>query len=200
MAGGSRWANIGRRARAVEARRSASKQPRERGGRVHARFEGYGPGGAAVLIECMTDDPSGLGIAVRRAFAEHGGRIGARGSVSYLFNSVGLMAYPPGSDGRRLTRAAFAAGAEDVVTNDDTSVEVLTDPLDFKTVASRLSEQALAPVVAEITWRAASAVELSGEAAAEMLRLLAALEALGTGCEVYSNADIAAEETSQPKS
>jgi transcriptional/translational regulatory protein YebC/TACO1 len=146
------------------------------------------------MIDCVTDDRATLGVAVRRAFADHGGQVGAVGSVSYLFNSVGLMAFPPGADARRLTRAALAAGAEDVVTNDDTSVEVLTDPLDFAAVRARLSGQGLAPAVTEITWRAASTLELSGEAAGEMLKLLTALEALNGGCEVYSNVDIAAEE------
>jgi transcriptional/translational regulatory protein YebC/TACO1 len=146
------------------------------------------------MIDCLTDDPHGLSVAVRRAFAEHSGQIGAAGSVSYLFNSVGLAAYPPGIDTRRLARAALAAGAEDVVTNDDTSVEVLTDPLDFPAVTSRLSEQGLAPVVAEITWRAASALDLSGEEARDVLRLLEVLEGLEEGCEVYSNVEIAAED------
>jgi transcriptional/translational regulatory protein YebC/TACO1 len=131
---------------------------------------------------------------VRRLFADHGGHIGAAGSVSYLFNNVGLMAYPPGIDARRLARAALAAGAEDVVTNDDTSVEVLTDPIDFVAVHAVLSGQGLAPAVAEVTWRAASVLELSGEAAVEMLRLLEALEDLRGGCRVYSNAEIAAAE------
>jgi len=146
------------------------------------------------MLDCPSEDRSHCGVAVRRVFAEHGGHIGAVGSVSYLFNNVGLMAYPPGIDIRRLTGAALAAGAEDVVTNDDTSVEVLTDPLDFVAVGARLSEQGLAPAFAEITWRAASALELSGEAAAEMLRLLEALEALPGRCEVYSNAEIVVDE------
>ena len=194
MAGRSRWANIRRRAQALEARRAAASARPEREGLARVRFEGYGPGGPAVMLDCLTDDRSRLGAAVRRAFAEHGGRIGAAGSVSYLFNSVGLMAFPPGIDAPRLTRLAIAAGAEDVVTNDDTSVEVLTDPLDFAAVIVRLSEQGLPPVVAEITWRAASALELSGAAAGEMLQLLAALEGLEGGCEVYSDAEIAAED------
>lgn len=194
MAGRSRWANIRRRTRALEARRAAGSTSRDREGLAPARFEGYGPGGAAVMLDCLTDDPSRLGSAVRRAFAEHGGRVGAAGSVSYLFNSVGLIAFRPGIDARRVMRAALAAGAEDVLTNDDTSVEVLTDPLDFAAVIARLSEQGLAPVVAEITWRAASTLELSGAAAGEMLQLLAALEGLNGGCEVYSNVEIAAED------
>jgi transcriptional/translational regulatory protein YebC/TACO1 len=194
MAGRSRWANIRRRAQALEARRAGGGTRRDPEGLAPVRFEGYGPGGAAVMLGCLTDDCSQLDAAVRRAFAEHGGQIGAAGSVSYLFNSVGLIAYPPGIDARRVMRAALAAGAEDVVTNDDTSVEVLTDPLDFAAVVARLSEQGLAPGVAEITWRAASALELSGEAAGEMLQLLAALEGLAGGCEVYSNVEIAAED------
>lgn len=181
MAGRNRWCNIRRCARAPAAGRENL---------ASIRFEGYGPGGAAVMLDCPSEDRGSCGVAVRRVFAEHGGHIGAVGSVSYLFNNVGLMAYPPGIDTRRLTRAALAAGAEDVVTNDDTSVEVLTDPLDFIAVGARLSDQGLAPAFAEITWRAASGLELSGEEAAEMLRLLEALEALPGRCEVYSNAEI----------
>jgi transcriptional/translational regulatory protein YebC/TACO1 len=146
------------------------------------------------MLDCLSEDRNRFAAAVRRVFAEHGGYIGAAGSVSYLFNNVGLMAYAPGIDARRLLRMALAAGAEDVVIHDDTSVEVLTDPLDFAAVKERLSEQGLAPAVAEVTWRAASELELSGEAAVQMLRLLEALKALPGGCEVYSNADLAADE------
>jgi transcriptional/translational regulatory protein YebC/TACO1 len=194
MAGRNRWVNIRHRARASAVRSASGTGHRDREDLARVRFEGYGPGGAAVMLECLSEDRSRCGDAVRRVFAAYGGHIGAAGSVSYLFNNVGLMAYPPGIDTRRLTRAALAAGAEDVVTNDDTSVEVLTDPVDFIAVRACLSEQGLAPAVAEVTWRAASALELSGEASAEMRRLLEALEALPGGCTVYSNAEIAAAE------
>jgi transcriptional/translational regulatory protein YebC/TACO1 len=193
MAGRNRWSNIRRRARAPAVGSPSDTGRRDCENLARLRFEGYGPGGAAVMLDCPSEDRSRCGVLVRRLFAEHGGHIGAVGSVSYLFNNVGLMAYAPGIDTRRLMRAALAAGAEDVVTNDDTSVEVLTDPLDFITVRARLSEQGLAPAFAEITWRAASGLELSGEEAAEMLRLLEALEALPGSCEVYSNAEIGAD-------
>src|SRR5207302_1253238 len=100
------------------------------------RYEGYGPGGAAVMVECVTDDRRQVGAKVRRAFVQHGGRLGADGSVSYLFNTVGLMTYPPGTDEERLMQVALEAGAEDVVPNADHSVEVLADPLEFDTVCA----------------------------------------------------------------
>jgi transcriptional/translational regulatory protein YebC/TACO1 len=147
----------------------------------------------AVLIDCLSGDRGRLEAAVRRAFAQHGGQLGAAGSVSYLFNSVGRLCYPPGTDAQRLTQLALEAGAEDIVANADTSVEVLTDPRDFALVLERLTQQGLAPATAEVTWRAGSALELSEEAAARMLRLLEALEGLEEVLDVYSNAEISAE-------
>lgn len=157
------------------------------------RFEGYGPGGAAVLVECLTDDRGRVGARLRSAFLEHGGHLGADGSVSYLFNTVGLMTYPPGTDEERLMQVALEAGAEDVVPGDDRSVEVLADPLELETVRAMLTHHGFAPVTAEVTQRAASAHALSGEAALLMVRLLETLETLDGVREVYSNAEIADE-------
>jgi len=157
------------------------------------RYEGYGPGGAAVMVECVTDDRNRARAELRRAFAQHGGQLGADGSVGYLFNTVGLMTYPPGTDGERLMQVALAAGAEDVVPNADTSVEVLTDPLEFVAVRAALTRHGWVPATAEVTRRAATSLELSGDTAEEMVRLLEALERLDEVRDVYSNAEISAE-------
>jgi transcriptional/translational regulatory protein YebC/TACO1 len=192
MTGSNRWANLRRRARRRASRPAPGSAPEPRKGLEPVRFEGYGPGGAKLIVECVSGDRNRLAVAVRRAFLQHGGRLGATGSVSYLFNSVGLLAYPPGIDARQLTRLALEAGAEDVLTNADTSVEVLTDPLEFATVHALMTAGGFAPEIAQVTWRAASTLELGGGAAAEMLQLVDALESLDEVCEVYSNADLKA--------
>ena len=146
-----------------------------------------------MLVECLTDDRSRVAAEVRQVFLKHGGYIGAAGAVRYLFNTVGLLSYPPGIDKPALVAAALEAGAEDVVVNTDTSVEVLVDPLEFAAVHARLTRQGFAPASAEVTERAASSLALSGEDAELMVRLLEALEALEEVRNVYSNAEIAAE-------
>ena len=151
------------------------------------RYEGYGPGGAAVLVECVTTDRIRIGAEVRRAFVQHGGQLGADGSVSYLFNTVGLLTYPPGTDEERLMQVALEAGAEDVVPSADTSVEVLADPLEFATVRAVLTHHGFAPASAEVTRRAATSLELSGDDGVAMVQLLEALERLEDVREVYSN-------------
>jgi transcriptional/translational regulatory protein YebC/TACO1 len=190
-AGHSRWANIVHRQEALARRQQQAGDAPAPSGLETVCYEGYGPGGAAVLVECLTAaDGSQARAAVRRTFAQHGGHLGAAGSVRYLFNTVGVLGYPPGADARQLLRAALAAGAEDVVTNADRSVEVLADPLEFATVRARLTQQGVAPVTAEVTWRAAIALQLSGELAREMLQLLQALEQLAEVRAVYSNAEL----------
>ena len=193
MAGHSRWANIQRR-EGVQARR------RERGaagspsaGQQVVRYEGYGPGGGAVMVECVTDDRGRMCAAVRRAFVQHGGHLGANGSVSYLFNTVGLLTYPPGTDKQQLMQVALEAGAEDVVPNADSSVEVLADPHEFATVRALLALHGFVPATAEVTQRAASSLELSGSTAEAMVQLLEALEELDEVRDVYSNVEIADE-------
>jgi YebC/PmpR family DNA-binding regulatory protein len=185
----SKWANIQRRA-AARCRR-ARAEPCEGGEPV--QYEGYGPGGAAVMVECLTADRQRMGAEVRRAFLQHGGRLGADGSVSYLFNTVGLLTYPPGTDEERLMQAALEAGAEDVVPSADTCVEVLADPLEFATVRAVLTHQGFTPVTAEVTRRAATSLELRGEEAEAMVQLLEALEGLEDVRDVYSNVEIADE-------
>jgi YebC/PmpR family DNA-binding regulatory protein len=190
MAGHSKWANIQRRQCAQARKRRRGMASRSREGLEAVRYEGYGPGGAAVMVECLTDDRSRIGAAVRHAFVEHGGQLGADGSVSYLFNTVGLMTYPPGTDEERLIQVALEAGAEDVVANADTSVEVLADPLEFATVRAVLTHYGFVPATAEVTRRAATSLELSGETAEAMVRLLEALEELDDVRHVYSNVEI----------
>jgi transcriptional/translational regulatory protein YebC/TACO1 len=113
--------------------------------------------------------------------------------VSYLFNTVGLMTYPPGTDEEALMRVALEAGAEDVVPNADRSVEVLADPFEFDTVCAVLTHSGFAPATAEVTQRAATSLELSGESAEQMVQLLTALEGLDEVRDVYSNVEISDE-------
>jgi YebC/PmpR family DNA-binding regulatory protein len=152
-------------------------------------YEGYGPGGVAILVECMTDNRNRTVSEVRGAFTHHGGSLGAGGSVSYLFNPVGLLAYPPGTGEERLLEAALDAGAEDVVVADDGSAEVLTAPGDFVAVRDALTAAGLAPAGAEVTLRAATAAPVGAEDAARVARLLEALEELDDVQQVYSNAE-----------
>jgi len=193
MPGHSRWANIQHREGAQARKRRSQLASRPQEGRETVRYEGYGPGGAAVMVECVTDDRNRVRAELRRVFAQHGGQLGADGSVGYLFNTVGLMSYPPGTDGERLMQVALEAGAEDVVPNADASVEVLADPLDFVAVRAALMRHGFVPATAEVTWRAATSLDLSGEAAEAMVRLLGALERLDEVRDVYSNVEISAE-------
>lgn len=154
-----------------------------------ARYEGYGPGGAAVMIDCLTDNRNRTVADVRHAFTSHGGHLGADGSVSYLFRQVGVLSFAPGCDEDSLMDAALDAGAEDVVTNADASLEVLTAPADFEAVRATLAKRGYAAVSGEITQRAATGAVLAGAAANEMMELLEALEELDDVQHVYSNAE-----------
>ena len=191
MTGHSRWANIQRRAQAATRCRRVRAEPCE--GLEKVQYEGYGPGGAAVMVECITADRKRRGADVRRAFVQHGGQLGADGSVSYLFNTVGLLTYPPGTDEERLMQVALEAGAEDVVPNADTSVEVLADPLEFATVRAVLTHRGFTPATAEVTRRAATSLELRGEEAQAMVQLLETLEGMEEVRDVYSNVEISDE-------
>jgi transcriptional/translational regulatory protein YebC/TACO1 len=192
MTGHSSWASIRRRQRALAAQRDRERrEPRD--GQQLVRFEGYGPGGAAILVDCLTDDRAACGAQVRRTFLEHGGNLGADGSVSYLFNTVGLMTYPPGTDEERLMQAALEAGAEDVLSSGDRSMEVLADPLELDTVRAVLTHRGFTPATAEVTQRASAALELSGEPAELMVQLLETLQGLEEVRDVYSNVEIADE-------
>jgi YebC/PmpR family DNA-binding regulatory protein len=154
------------------------------------RYEGYGPGGVAVMVQCLTDNRNRTVADVRHAFTRYGGNLGAEGSVGYLFNEVGMLCYPPGSDEDSVMAAALDAGAEDIVTNDDGSIDVLTDPAEYERVRDAMSHAGYSPGDAEITMRAATSTALAGEQAESMVRLLEALEDLDDVQHVYSNAAI----------
>lgn len=157
------------------------------------RYEGYGPGGVAVMADCMTDNRNRTVAEVRHAFTKCGGNLGAEGSVSYLFVKTGVLSYPPGSDEDRVMEAALEAGADDVVTNEDGSIDVLTSPEAYAGVRQAMLAKGLAPEHAEVTMRAASSVRLDFEDAKKMVKLLEMLEDLDDVQNVYSNADIDAE-------
>ncbi|HZT08834.1 MAG TPA: YebC/PmpR family DNA-binding transcriptional regulator, partial [Chloroflexota bacterium] len=139
------------------------------------------------------DDRNRTGSQVRETFTKYGGNIGAQNSVSYLFHKVGLMTFPPGTDESGLMQVALEAGAEDVVSNADTSIEVLADPVEFETVRAILMERGFVPATAEVTERASLATPLSDPAGELMVQLLEALEDLDDVRDVYSNAEISDE-------
>lgn len=152
-------------------------------------YEGYGPGGVAVLVDCATDNRNRTAGDVRHAFTKHGGNLGTTGSVAYLFRKMGVIAYPPGTDEDRVIDVALEAGAEDVVSAEDGSLEVITSAEGFDRVREVLVAGGLAPEMAEVTLRAATDVKLSAEDAEKMMKLLDALEDLDDVQNVYSNAD-----------
>lgn len=154
------------------------------------RYEGYGPGGTAVIVDCMTDNRNRTVAEVRHAFTKHGGNLGADGSVAYLFNHVGQLLYPPGSDEDGIMAVAIDAGAEDVVVDDDLSIEVLTEPGDLEAVRDAMIAAGFEPESAELTMRASTSAELDAEQASSMVKLLEVLEDLDDVQNVYSNADI----------
>jgi YebC/PmpR family DNA-binding regulatory protein len=157
------------------------------------RYEGYGPGGIAVLVECTTDNRNRTVGEVRHAFTKHGGNLGTDGSVAYLFAKQGTLSFPAGSDEDAIMEAAVAAGAEDVVKHDDDSIEVVTTPHDFEGVREAMRERGLAPELAEVSQRASVSIPLEGADAEKALRLLEALEELDDVQNVYTNADFPEE-------
>ncbi len=157
------------------------------------RYEGYGPGGTAVIVDVLTDNRNRTVADVRHAFSKFGGNLGADGSVNYLFNHVGLLSYPTGSNEDRVMEAAIDAGAEDVVVDPDGSIEVLTDPADFERVRDAMRTAGMAPESSELTMRASMSADLGLETASSMVKMLEMLEDLDDVQNVYSNADISAD-------
>ncbi|HEX9851871.1 MAG TPA: YebC/PmpR family DNA-binding transcriptional regulator [Woeseiaceae bacterium] len=157
------------------------------------RYEGYGPGGTAVIVDVLTDNRNRTVADVRHAFSKFGGNLGAGGSVNYLFNQVGLLSYPTGSDEDRVMEAAIEAGAEDVIVDPDRSIEVLTDPGDFEGVRDAMRKAGLEPESSELTMRASISADLDLETASAMVRMLEMLEDLDDVQNVYSNADISSD-------
>jgi YebC/PmpR family DNA-binding regulatory protein len=152
------------------------------------RYEGYGIGGAAVMVDCMTDNRTRTVADVRHAFSKFGGNLGTGGSVSFLFKHCGQLVFAPGTDEDKLMEAALDAGADDVLTNEDGSIEVITDPNRFTAVRERLAGSGFKPEFAEITFKPATENVLAGEDAARMQKLLDALEGLDDVQEVYTTA------------
>ena len=153
------------------------------------RYEGYAPGGIAVLVECTTDNRNRTVGEVRHAFTKHGGNLGTDGSVAYLFKKVGLIRFAPDSDEERIMEVAVDAGAEDVVTEDDGSIEVVTSAEDYPTVHSAIDKAGLEPEDTDIIQRATTEVALDEDDGEKVLKLLDALEELDDVQDVYSNAD-----------
>ncbi len=153
------------------------------------RYEGYGPAGVAVIVDCMTDNRNRTVAEVRHAFSKYNGNLGADGSVAYLFNHVGLLSYPDGTSEEKLMEAALEAGAEDVVKNDDGSVDVFCDPNQLEDVQQAMTRAGLAPESAEATLNPTTIANLEGGDAETAFRLLEALEDLDDVQNVYSNAD-----------
>ena len=153
-----------------------------------ARYEGYGPGGAAILVDCLTDNRTRTVAEVRHAFTKNGGNLGSDGSVSYLFKHVGQFVLAPGTDEDKVMEVALEAGADDVVHNEDDSLEVVCAPGDFSAVKEALEKAGLKPELAEITMKAANENSLESSEAGRMKALLDALENLDDVQNVYTTA------------
>ncbi|HVK53922.1 MAG TPA: YebC/PmpR family DNA-binding transcriptional regulator [Burkholderiales bacterium] len=154
------------------------------------RYEGYGIGGAAVVVDCMTDNKTRTVADVRHAFSKHGGNLGTDGSVAFLFKHCGQLVFAPGTDEDALMEAALEAGAEDVVTNDDGSIEVITGPYDFTGIKAALEKAGLKAEFGEVTMKPTTENAFSGEDGVKMQRLIDALESLDDVQEVYTTAII----------
>jgi len=152
------------------------------------RYEGYGINGAAVIVDCMTDNRTRTVADVRHAFSKYGGNLGTDGSVAFLFKHVGQILFAPGTDEDKLIEAAIEAGADDVVTNDDGSLEAVTGPYDFIAIKDALGKAGFKPEFAEVTMKAMSEIEMTGEDAAKMQKLLDAIESLDDVQDVYTSA------------
>ena len=157
------------------------------------RYEGYGIGGAAVIVDCMTDNKTRTVADVRHAFTKYGGNLGTDGSVAFLFKHCGQLVFAPGTSEDKLMEIALDASAEDIVTNDDGSIEVITGPNDFPAVKAALEKAGLKPELAEVIMKPATESELKGDDAARMQKLLDALEAIDDVQEVYTNVTLETE-------
>jgi YebC/PmpR family DNA-binding regulatory protein len=157
------------------------------------RYEGYGPGGTAVMVECMTDNRNRTAAEVRHAFTKHGGNLGTDGSVAYLFTKQGVISFESGADEDQIMEAALEAGAEDVVGNDDGSIDVITAPETFSAVQDALAAVGLSTERAEVTFNASTYTEPDQETAERLLKLIDILEDLDDVQEVHTNADISEE-------
>lgn len=155
---------------------------------VEIRYEGYGIGGAAIMVDCLTDNKTRTVAEVRHAFNKYGGNMGTEGCVVFQFKHCGQMIFAPGTDEAALMDVAIEAGAEDVATNEDGSIEVITGPTDFITVKDALAAAGFTPEFAEVTMKPEGETELAGDDAAKMQRLLDVLEGLDDVQEIYTTA------------
>jgi len=154
------------------------------------RYEGYGIGGAAIIVDTMTDNRVRTVAEVRHAFSKHGGNMGTEGSVAFQFKHCGQLIFAPGTSEDKVMEVALEAGAEDVITDDDGAIEVLTTPADFEAVKNALEAAGLKPEVAGVTMRPENTIELTGDDAVKMQKLLDVLEDLDDVQEVYHNATL----------
>ena len=152
------------------------------------RYEGYGIGGAAIIVDTMTDNRVRTVADVRHAFSKYGGNMGTEGSVAFQFRHVGQLIFAPGASEDQVMEVALEAGADDVITDEDGAIEVLTDPAQFEAVKNALEAAGLKPEVAEVTMRAENTIDLAGEDAARMQKLLDMIEDLDDVQDVFHNA------------
>lgn len=154
------------------------------------RYEGYGIGGAAIIVDAMTDNRVRTVADVRHVFSKYGGNMGSEGSVAFQFKHCGQLIFAPGTSEEKVMEAALEAGAEDVITGEDGAIEVITAPGDFEAVKNALEAAGLKPEIAEVTMRAENTIELGGEDAAKMQKLLDMLEDLDDVQDVFHNAEL----------
>jgi YebC/PmpR family DNA-binding regulatory protein len=159
------------------------------------RYEGYGIGGAAILVDTMTDNKVRTVAEVRHAFSKHGGNMGTEGSVIFQFKHCGQLIFAPGTNEDKVMEVALEAGAQDVITDDDGAIEVLTSYADFEAVKNAMEAASLKPDVAEVTMRAENPIQLSAEDGLRMQKLLDVLEELDDVQEIYHNAEMDSEAT-----
>jgi YebC/PmpR family DNA-binding regulatory protein len=157
------------------------------------RYEGYGPSGIAVMVDCLTDNKNRTVAEVRHAFSKAGGNLGTDGSVAYMFTKQGILSFEPGADEDKVMEAALEAGADDVVVSDDGSIDVITQPEVITNVKDEMQKAGFTPDNFEVTMEASLKVSLDKDAAEKMLRLIDVLEDLDDVQEVYSNADVSDE-------
>jgi len=161
------------------------------------RYEGYGPNGLAVMVDCLTDNRNRTVAEVRHAFSKAGGNLGTDGSVAYLFTKTGTLTFAAGSDEEQIMDVALEAGADDVQTHEDGSIDVLTTPEEFMNVKDAMTAAGLEPEMAEITMTPSTSVDMNLEDAEKVMRLVDTLEDLDDVQNVYTNADFSEEVMSQ---
>jgi YebC/PmpR family DNA-binding regulatory protein len=154
------------------------------------RYEGYGIGGAAIIVDCMTDNKVRTVAEVRHAFSKHGGNMGTEGSVAFQFKHCGQLIFAPGTSEDKIMEIALESGADDVITHEDGAIEVLTPYTGFEAVRNALEAAGLKPEIAEVTMRADNTIELAGEDARKMQKLLDVLEDLDDTQDVFHNAEL----------